>query len=106
MSQDRRGPVHTILKLGYHDQMHTVYTQSKEVLAKFLLLVLPDAIGRRKWNRLSKALKPSKFVSCSDEAFAMIVIASEMSGCERGFVFGLIRIVVYRPKQVSSARGN
>lgn len=54
--------------------MQTVYTQSKEVLAKFLLLVLPDAIGRRKWNRLSKALKPSKFVSCSDEAFAMIVI--------------------------------
>lgn len=71
---DRRGPVHTMLKLGYHDKMHDIYKHTQDVVSKFLFLVLPEAVGKRKWNKLAKGLKPSQFVSCSDEAFAMIMI--------------------------------
>ena len=71
---DWRGPAHTLLKLGYHDKMHTIYDFDIDVISKFLIYVLPDAVGKRKWNKLSKGLRPSKFVTTSDEAFAMIVI--------------------------------
>ena len=71
---DRRGPVHTLLKLGYHDKMHTIYEHDEEVLSRFLFLVLPDAVGKRKWNRMVKGLLVSRFVTFSDEAFAMILV--------------------------------
>ena len=74
VTADQRGPVHTLLKLGYHDMMHTVYEHDTEVISRFWYLVLPEAVGKRKWNKLSKGLQVSNFVTKSDEAFAMVMV--------------------------------
>lgn len=75
VSKDRRGPYHTLLKYGFHYRIDEIYNDSNmETLSLFLNEILPEGVGKRKWNNLVKGLPPSKFVTFSDEAFAMLVI--------------------------------
>ena len=73
--EDDRGPYHTILKLGYHKLISEVLeTDNDAVFEVFVNELLPIAVGKLKWNALTKKNKLSDFVHKSNKAFAMVVI--------------------------------
>lgn len=75
ITNDRRGPYHSILKLAYHRKIHDILKcKDDTVLQVYATKVLPFAVGKQKWNTCSKMVDYYRFVTTSDEAFAMILL--------------------------------
>lgn len=78
---DRRGPFHTVVKLGFHGRMHEIYDHEPSVVKIFLLHVLPQAVRKHKWNKLVKLKTLSSFLTYSDEALAMLIVENIALKC-------------------------
>lgn len=75
ITADKRGPYHTILKLGYHGKIHELLkSNNNEVLKVYATKLLPQAVGKSFWNTCTKAMNYEVFVTRSDEALALLLI--------------------------------
>ena len=73
--RDERGPYHTLLMLGLHFDVMKLYNEGDlDVLDIYFKDILAESVGKRKWNMMVKGLPIWKFVSKSDEAFALLVL--------------------------------
>ena len=75
ITKDRRGPYHSILKIAYHCRIHDILNCNDDaILQVYATKILPFAVGKQKWNTCSKMVDYYRFVTTSDEAFAMILL--------------------------------
>ena len=74
------GKYHRLMKLTWMpksiENIHDI--EDEEVLYLFYSECVSRAVGKRKWNKCSQVKNMGKFVTCSDEALAMILLENNL----------------------------
>ena len=72
---NQKGPTHKLLSMAQSGQLLEIYTEKQyDLLHTFATLILSNIVGKRDWNKRSHIQHLRKFVTASDEAFAIVCL--------------------------------
>ena len=75
------GFAHQLLALADDDKILSMYEEKKmDMIYTFTRLIVANVTGKRQWNKFSDSLLMHRFVTPSDEAFAVLILENN---CEK-----------------------
>jgi hypothetical protein len=80
LPENKKGPIHTIMDIAYHQKLEDIYRYSEEVIYAFVTVILVKVVGSSRYRSASCMMKMNKYVDKSDEAFALVCVENS---CEK-----------------------
>jgi hypothetical protein len=79
LPENKKGPIHTIMDIAYHQKLEDIYRYSDEVIYAFVTVILVKVVGSSRYRSASCMMKMNKYVDKSDEAFALVCVEKDLT---------------------------
>jgi hypothetical protein len=80
LPENKKGPIHTIMDIAFHQKLEDIYRYSDNVIYAFVTVILVKVVGSTRYRNGSCMMKMNKYVDKSDEAFALVCVENS---CEK-----------------------
>ncbi len=77
---NKKGPIHTIMDIAYHEKLEDIYRYNDDVIYAFVTVILIKVVGCTRYRNASCMMRMNKYVDKSDEAFAIVCVENS---CEK-----------------------
>ena len=83
LPENKKGPIHTIMDIAFHQKLEDIYRYSDNVIYAFVTVILVKVVGSTCYRNGSCMMKMNKYVDKSDEAFALVCVENS---CEKWII--------------------
>lgn len=80
LPENKKGPIHTIMDIAFHQKLQDIYRYSDDVIYAFVTVILVKVVGSTRYRNGSCMMSMNKYVDKSDEAFALVCVENS---CEK-----------------------